>query len=160
MSFVIVPAYDRREDVAQLFTEYTEMLVEKNREFGGYLDKQNYREELLHLEQKYGPPFGRLYLAYVDGALAGCVGLRRLDAENCELKRMYVRPAFRDRHLGSTLLRRILEDAGEIGYSHILLDTLPVLDRAIEMYRRYGFYEIGSYNGSPMEGLVYLKADL
>lgn len=160
MMLEIIPAYDRKEDVAQLFTEYTSTLVEMNREFEKYLDKQNYNEELTHLEEKYGMPYGRLYAAYVEGVPAGCVGLRRIDDENCELKRLYVRPEYRDIHLGSALMLRVIGDAREIGYSHIMLDTIPVLDRAIEMYRRYGFYEIESYNGSPMDGLLYMKLDL
>lgn len=160
MELEIVPAYDRKEDIAQLFTEYTNMLVKMNPTFGKYLDKQNYNKELANLEEKYGAPAGRLYVAYVDGVPAGCVGLRRLNDENCELKRMYVRPEYRDRHLGSALMHKVIGDAGEIGYAHMMLDTLPVLERAIEMYRRYGFYEIESYNGSPMDGLLYLKLDL
>lgn len=160
MSLVIIPAYDRKEDIALLFTEYTNMLVEMNPAFGKYLDKQNYSEELNHLEEKYGMPGGRLYAAYEDGAPVGCVGLRRIDGDDCELKRMYVRPQYRDRHIGSTLMRRVIDDAREIGYSHMMLDTIPVLERAIEMYRRYGFYEIESYNGSPMDGLLYLELDL
>ena len=76
------------------------------------------------------------------------------------MKRLYVRPEFRGQDIGGSMVRQIIRDAKHIGYSHILLDTLPFLEKAIEMYKRYGFYEIPSYNGSPMEGLVYLKMDL
>lgn len=160
LDFEIVPAYERKEDIAELFTEYTDMLVELNPDFGGYLVKQNYSAELVHLEEKYGMPAGRLYVAYCGGVPAGCVGLKRIDGRDCELKRLYVRPFCRDRHLGSALLRRVTEDAREIGYSRMLLDTMPVLERAIGMYKRHGFYEIESYNGSPMDDLVYLALDL
>lgn len=116
--------------------------------------------ELKHLEQKYGLPHGRLYLAYCDDALAGCIGLRKIDEENCEMKRLYVRPEFRGQHIGNILVQKIIEDAKEIGYSHMLLDTLPFLESAIHMYKTFGFYEIESYNNSPMETSIYMKADL
>lgn len=156
----IVPAYDRGEVVRELFQEYTAMLVEEDPEFGKYLQKQNFDGEMAHLEMKYGMPYGRLYLLYVDGEPAGCIGMRKLDEENCEMKRLYIRAGYRGRNLGEKLVKRLLEDAREIGYRHMLLDTLPFLKTAISIYKRMGFYEIESYNGSPMEGLVYLKMDL
>ncbi len=160
MNIELIPAYDRVEDVRALFSEYTAMLVEGEPLFQGYLDKQHYDDELEHLEEKYGTPHGRLYLAIVDGSVAGCIGLRRIDDGFCELKRLYVRPAFRGMHLGGMLVQRIFEDARAIGYGAILLDTLPFLETAIGMYRKYGFYEIPSYNNSPMDNLVYMRRDL
>lgn len=160
MNIELVPAYGFPKEIESLFSEYTTMLVEKDPAFGGYLKLQNYDEEILHLETKYGKPDGHLYLACCDGKPAGCIGLRKLDDKNCEMKRLFVRPEFREHHIGRLLVERILADAKEIGYDHIMLDTLPVLDSAIRMYKAYGFYEIPSYNNSPMEGLVYLKYDL
>lgn len=160
MDLRLISGYTHKENVKALFAEYTDMLVERDPAFRDYLSKQNYDEEVEHLEEKYGQPYGRLYLAYIGGALAGCVALRRIDAQNCEMKRLYVRPEFRGQDIGGSMVRQIIRDAKHIGYSHILLDTLPFLEKAIEMYKRYGFYEIPSYNGSPMEGLVYLKMDL
>ena len=81
-------------------------------------------------------------------------------SESCEIKRMYVRPEFRGHHFGEIMLTKIIDDAKEIGYKYILLDTFPFLKRAIHMYKKYGFYEIPSYNGSPMENLVYMKLEL
>ena len=95
MGIKIVSAYDRAEEVRRLFEEYTDMLVENDPSFQEYLDIQNYSEETEHLEKKYGLPDGRLYLAYCDEELAGCIGLRKMDSQNCEMKRLYVRPAFR-----------------------------------------------------------------
>lgn len=160
MSVEIVPAWDRLEEVGPLFREYTEMLIAGDPAFREYLELQRYNQELDHLEAKYGPPEGRLYLADCDGELAGCVGLRRLDRENCEMKRLYVRPAFRGKRIGRLLVEKILSDAREIGYAHMLLDTLPFLESAIRMYRSYGFYEIKRYNDSPLENSVYMKLDL
>ena len=160
MSVTIVPAYHHTQEVGILFSEYTNMLIEGDSAFKGYLELQNYEEELAHLEVKYGPPDGRLYLAYWDHELAGCIGLRKLDEENCEMKRLYVRKQFRGRHIGGILTQKIIEDAREIGYSHMLLDTLPFLKSAVQMYKRFGFYEIDSYNNSPMKTLIYMKLDL
>ena len=118
------------------------------------------KEELEHLEQKYGLPEGRLYLAYWNGKLAGCIGLRRIDRENCEMKRLYVRQEFRGHQIGRRLIERILEDANEMGYTYMLLDTLPFLKSALRLYRSCRFYEISSYNDSPMDTSIYMKRDL
>ena len=160
MELKIAPAYDNTQAVEALFSEYTNMLIEGDSTFQEYLELQNYDEELKHLEQKYGLPYGRLYLAYCDDALAGCIGLRKIDEKNCEVKRLYVRPEFRGQHIGNILVQKIIEDAGEIGYSHMLLDTLPFLESAIHLYKAFGFYEIESYNNSPMETSIYMKRDL
>ena len=105
-------------------------------------------------------PEGRLYLAYCGGQLAGCIGLRKINDVRCEMKRLYVRPEFRGKCIGSMLIQKIIEDAKEIGYQHMLLDTLPFLESAVHMYKKWGFYEIESYNDSPMETSVYMRLDL
>ena len=156
----IVSAYDRAEEISRLFSEYTDMLIENDRSFQKYLDIQNYSEEVEHLESKYGLPDGRLYLAYYDDEVAGCIGLRKIDSQNCEMKRLYVRQKFRGRKIGNLLVEKIIDDAKKIGYSYMLLDTLPFLESAIHMYKRYGFYEIDSYNDSPMDTSIYMKLDL
>ena len=132
----IIPAYAYPQAVKALFTEYTDMLIAGDSSFQEYLAIQNYDEEIKHLEDKYGMPFGRLYLAYCDGKLAGCIGLRKIDESRCEMKRLYVRPQF------------------------MLLDTLPFLKSAILLYRELGFYEIPAYNDSPMENAIYMRRDL
>ena len=115
---------------------------------------------LENLEDKYGLPYGRLYLAFCDEKLAGCIALRKIDDENCEMKRLYVKPDFRGKKIGNILVERIIEDAKSIGYKHILLDTFPFLETAIKLYKKLGFYEIESYNNNPMDNLIYLKYDL
>ena len=80
--------------------------------------------------------------------------------QNCEMKRLYVRPKFRGQKIGNLLVEKIINDAKKIGYSHMLLDTLPFLKSAIHMYKKYGFYEINSYNDSPMDTSIYMKLDL
>lgn len=147
-------------DVGALFSEYTQMLIAGDPAFRDYLAIQNYDGELTHLEQKYGRPEGRLYLADWDGKLAGCIGLRNLDGTRCEMKRLYVRPAFRGHHIAQTLVEQVLQDARETGYQSMLLDTLPFLDGALHLYRKLGFYEIPCYNDSPMENSIYMQIDL
>ncbi len=160
MSIELVEAYTHKEEVKALFNEYTQMLIDGDSNFKDYLELQNYDHELEDLEDKYGLPYGRLYLAFYDGVLAGCIGLRKLDNENCEMKRLYVKPQFRGKKIASFLVKNIIEEARKIGYKYILLDTLPFLETAINMYKKYGFYEIPSYNNSPMDNLIYLKYDL
>jgi len=160
MNLEFIPAYEHRDAIRVLFSEYTDMLVKGEPAFAKYLVKQNYEAEVEHPEAKYGMPGGRLYLAWCDGALAGCFAIRKIDEEYCEIKRLYVRPAFRGHHIGNAMLDRIVSDARSIGYRAILLDTLPFLKTAIDMYHAYGFYDIPSYNNSPMENLLYMRYDL
>lgn len=160
MAVTLVSAYSHSQEVEELFSEYTDMLIQNDPSFQQYLTIQNYDEELKHLESKYGLPEGRLYLAYSDEQLAGCIGLKKIDNESCEMKRLYVRPQLRGKKIGDILIRQVLKDAKEIGYKHMLLDTLPFLESAIHMYKKYGFYEIECYNDSPMESSIYMKLDL
>ena len=136
------------------------MLLERQPDFAGYLAQQSYHSEVDRLREKYGPPEGRLYLARVDGAVAGSIALRKLDDGSCEVKRLYVRPAFRERGLARRLVKQILADAREIGYRRIYLDTFPFLWQAIRLYQSFGFYETESYNNTPMDSLIYLCLDL
>ena len=108
---VIEPAYNALSDVRALFEAYTAMLVTHDPAFQIYLDIQHYADELRAPAAKYAPPDGRLYLARVDGRAAGCIALRRLDGERCEMKRLYVQPQYRGRGLARQLIRRITEDA-------------------------------------------------
>ena len=156
----LVYAYDHPLEVGELFKEYTDMLIEGDSTFADYLSIQNYDEELKHLEVKYGMPEGRLYLAYFEGKLAGCIGLRKIDTQNCEMKRLYVRPSFRGKKIGGFLVEKIIADAKEIGYTYMLLDTLPFLESACAIYQKVGFCEIPSYNDSPMDASIFMKLDL
>lgn len=160
MDIKLVSAYSHKEEVKALFSEYTNMLIAGDPSFEEYLKLQNYDEELEHLEMKYGMPTGRLLLAYCDNELAGCIGLKKIDSANCEMKRLYIRPQFRGKHIGDYLVKEIIKAAKEIGYSYMLLDTLPFLQNAVHMYKKYGFYEIESYNNNPIHNSIYMKLDL
>lgn len=157
MALELIPAYDRQDEVRELFTEYTRMLVELDPKFQKSLDEQNYDEELEHLEDKYGLPGGRLYLAWWDGELAGCVGMKQLDNKTGELKRLYVRPAFRGQHLGRKLVERIIEDARSLGYTCLKLDTMPELVSARHMYESMGFKLTERYNNSPLDTTIFME---
>ena len=138
MDIKIIPAYDYTQEIRELFSEYTDMLTNSDSAFKEYLEIQNYDDELEHLKDKYGMPAGRLYLAYCGGKTAGCIGLKKLDEDNCEMKRLYVRPEFRGRKIGGLLIQKTIADAKTIGYKHMLLDTLPFLESAVHMYKKWG----------------------
>lgn len=160
MSVEIRLAYNDTERVKELFDEYTNMLIESNSDFKAYLELQNYSGELDDLNEKYGIPKGRLYIAFFDNQLAGCIALRSINDKCCEMKRLYVRPQFRGKKIAKSLIELIINDSKEMGYSYMLLDTLPFLRDAIEIYKKFGFYEIPQYNDSPIKGTVFLKKDL
>jgi ribosomal protein S18 acetylase RimI-like enzyme len=122
---------------------------------------QGFDHELSNLPGDYAPPKGRLLLALVDGKSAGVIGLRPLDGDICEMKRLYVRPEFRGYKLGRQLANHVVEEAKKIGYVHMRLDS--VADRmqaAIAMYRDMGFKEIAPYRENPMPSVVYMELDL
>ena len=113
--------------------------------------------EIAHLEDKYGPPRGRFYLLYLNGELAGCVGMKPLDETCAELKRLYIRPEYRGKKRGEYLIRRILSDAKQEGYQYVRLDTLPPLKTALELYRRIGFYEIPAYYDCLIPETIFME---
>ncbi|MGN0145013.1 MAG: GNAT family N-acetyltransferase [Clostridium sp.] len=160
MKIEIKPAYNDTLEIKKLFQEYTDMLVRNDSNFAKYLEIQNYDSELEHLEAKYGLPYGRLYIVKAENKIAGCIGLRKIDDENCEMKRLYVKPEFRGHKIANKLITLIIDDAKKIGYKHMLLDTLPFLKEAIYLYKKFGFYEIEKYNSSPMDTSIYMKLDL
>lgn len=160
MNISIDLAYEQEEIVRKLFLEYTKMLIDNDKTFGEYLKLQSYDRELNNLKEKYGLPFGRLYLAYMDNEVAGCIALKRIDKNNCEMKRLYVKEKYRGKKIASKLVDKIIEDAKFIGYKYMLLDTLPFLKSAINLYKQKGFYEISAYNDSPMNTSIFMKLDL
>jgi GNAT superfamily N-acetyltransferase len=125
---------------------------------------QGFEQELESLPGDYATPGGVLLLAYVDGTLAGCGGFRPLfDADYpnaCEMKRLYVRRAFRRFGLGRTLAQALIDRATEAGHSSMLLDTLDEMESARGLYESLGFVEIPPYYFNPIPGAHYLKVDL
>jgi len=137
----------------ELFREYAESLPFD-------LDFQDFKEELTHIDSHYAPPRGRLYITLVDGEPAGCVALRYFEDGVCEMKRLYVRPAFRGRDIGRQLAETIIEAAREIGYDYMRLDTVPAMQAANQLYVKLGFKPIAAYRYNPVEGAIYLELRL
>ena len=125
---------------------------------------QNFEAELAELPGEYRAPQGQLLLALVDGELAACGAMRSLRdvdyANACEMKRLFVRPAFRRFGLGRILAQSLLDEARRAGYSAMLLDTLDDMEAARGLYGTLGFEEIPPYYFNPIAGAHYLKADL
>lgn len=140
-------------EVRDIFREYQESL-------GFDLCFQNFEEEIDDLPGKYAPPRGRLFLAINNEEVAGCAALRPFQGEQCELKRLYVRPQYRGQKLGKLLVKKVINAAREIGYNQILLDTMPVMAKAQDLYRSLGFYETEEYRYNPIAGATYMCLDL
>ena len=125
---------------------------------------QGFAQELDNLPGDYATPQGALLLALVDGAPAGCCAMRALynsDHLNaCEMKRLFVRPAFRGFGLGRLLVERILAAGQMAGYTTMLLDTLSDMEAARALYQEVGFVEIAPYYHNPIPGAHYLKVEL
>jgi putative acetyltransferase len=139
------------EQVRKLFLEYADSL-------GFSLNFQGFDEELKNLPGSYAPPAGRLLLGYCHNQPAGCVALRPIDPQICEMKRLYVRPSFRGKRLGQMLVDRVIVEARAIGYERMRLDTIESSMRdAIGLYRRRGFREIAPYRSNPIAGALYLE---
>ncbi len=136
-----------------------DMLLRESPGFRADLDIQHYETEFQSLESKYAPPDGRLYPARADGQSAGCIALRKLDRDICELKHLYVRPAFRGQGTAPALVCQLLEDTRAIvGYRR--MRPLPFLREAVALHRKIGFTDIPCYNNSPMAETISLQLEL
>lgn len=124
------------------------------------LSFQDFAGELKRLPGDYAPPGGALFLAWSEAMPAGCIAVRRIDDGDCEMKRLYVRDAFRGLSAGERLAREAIEWARAAGYRRMLLDTLPAMRSAHRLYERLGFAEIPAYRFNPVEGARYMALDL
>jgi len=141
------------EQVRDLFVEYSNSL-----EFD--LSFQDFQKELNGLPGDYAAPSGRLLLGFYDSDPAGCVALRRLSDEICEMKRLFVRPQCRGLGIGKALATKVIEGAREIVYRTMRLDTVPAMQTAIALYVSLGFREIEPYRYNPIEGAKFMELTL
>lgn len=137
-----------------LFREYEAWL-------GMDLCFQGFEAELAELPGKYAKPDGRLYLAYSDEMLAGCIALRKIGDGICEMKRLFVRDEFRGKRIGIKLIEKLIGDAKQIGYKKMRLDTYPPkMGKAVRIYESHGFIEIPPYYDNPHEGVLFMELEL
>jgi putative acetyltransferase len=134
--------------IRKLFMEYAAWLGED-------LCFQGFEGELARFPGDYVAPRGALFIAKSNGEAAGCVALRPLDATTGEVKRLYVRPAYRGTGLGVRLAQQVLDTARSAGYERLVLDTLQKMDSAQRLYRRLGFEPIPAYYYNPIPGALY-----
>ena len=144
---------------AEQIAQVRELFEEYWASFGFTPCFQNFGAELAGLPGEYQPPGGRLALALVDGQPAGCVALRRLDAERCEFKRLYVRPQFRGGGRGRQLLDWVIAEAKAAGYRQAVGDTMPAMAQALAMYERAGFERTAPYSDHPTPGAIFLRLE-
>ena len=154
MKFVQAQSPEEIEIARGLFREYAAGLKID-------LCFQNFDQEVDGLPGNYAPPLGRLLLAIVDDQVAGCIALRPFGDDDCEMKRLYVRPEFRGQGLGKRLVTTLIDAARQVGYERMLLDTLPgKMDEAIALYRSLSFREIAPYYHNPVAGALFMELRL
>jgi putative acetyltransferase len=153
MKIAAVESAGQLAQVRTLFEEYWAS-------FGFTPCFQNFGGEVKGLPGAYTPPGGRLALATMDDEPAGCAALKRFDERRAEAKRLYVRPQYRGTGLGRALLDWVIAEARAAGYREIVGDTMPVMERALEMYRRMGFEITGPYAADPTPGAIFLRLKL
>ena len=155
MSDTVISPFAERdlEPVRRLFQEYADSLSVD-------LAFQSFDDEVAGLPGRYAPPTGALLVARVDEEQIGCVALRAIDIETCELKRLFVHPTRRGGGVGLLLLESAIAEARRLGYRHLRLDTIPGMERAQELYERFGFHDIPPYTTNPVAGARFLELEL
>jgi putative acetyltransferase len=142
------------EQARKLFREY-EAWIDLNLCFQGF------EEEVANLPGKYAAPEGRLFLAFADGRLAGCIALRKLETGVCEMKRLFVKENARGQKIGIALIEKLIEEARKIGYEKMRLDTFPPkMGKAVGLYETYGFREIPAYYPNPYGDTLFMELAL
>src|SRR5256885_14840444 len=144
---------DDRATIEALFREYVASLAED-------ISFQNVDDELSMLPGKYARPGGVVLIARAGAASAGAIAYRMVEPGVCEMKRLYVRPAFRGSGLGRELANELIEDARLHGYRTMLLDTLASMQSARALYRDLGFVPVAPYYDNPLPGVMYMALQL
>ena len=141
------------DEVKKLIKEYYHRL-------GRDLSFQNIEAELDDPAVRYSPPQGELLVALENDEVLGMVAYHRLTSKRCEMKRLYLTPNARGRHLGERLVETIIDHAKDSGYEEMVLDTIKPLKAAVSLYRKYGFEECEAYYDNPMEDVIYMRKKL
>lgn len=139
--------------IRQLFRDY-------ENELGENLCFQSFEEELKDPLKKYAPPRGAIFIAYYNNEVAGCIALYPLNEEECEMKRLYIKPVFRKHGLAQQLVDVLLAHANGQGFAKMKLDTLEKLQPAIALYKKNGFAETTAYYENPLPTVVYMEKKL
>ena len=151
--FLHVTEGEMIEVIRKLFLEYARSLEID-------LDFQDFETELNTLPGKYQPPDGALILALVEGREAGCIALRKISKDICEMKRLYIREKYRGLGLGKKLVGMIIDEAVNKNYQYMMLDTLPTMKSAQSLYLSFGFYDIEPYVYNPIQGTRFMELKL
>jgi len=141
------------ENGKRLFQQYIQSLDFE-------LNFQDVNRELKEIATEYNYPTGVLLLIYDGDQAIACAGVRKIDTHIAELKRMFVDPAYRGHQLGQQLLQMAIDEARQLGYHSIRLDTVPQMRSAIKLYKAAGFYEIEPYRFNPIPGAIYMEKKL
>lgn len=139
--------------VRSMFSEYVSSL-------GIDLSFQDIDRELAALPGEYSPPSGCILLAREGSDIVGCVALRRISEDFCEMKRLYVKPAYRGKRIGKKLAESVMLEAKDRGFRQMKLDTLPSMREALRLYESLGFKKTEPYRYNPVEGAVFMQFDL
>ena len=140
--------------IRDLFREYEKELDED-------ICFQSFDDELKDPLKKYGPPSGDLILAYWEDEIAGCIALTGMkESGACEMKRLFVKPSFRQNKIGKILVEELLSSAKEKNYEKMRLDTFLKLQAAVHLYQQFGFENISAYYHNPFPGVVYMEKQL
>ncbi|MDR3628640.1 MAG: GNAT family N-acetyltransferase [Ignavibacteriaceae bacterium] len=153
IKFIKAASPDEIEKVRKLFREYADSLEFK-------LDFQNFEEEVNNLPGEYAAPEGKLYIALFNDDSAGCIALRKIDKDTCEMKRLFVLPKYRGLNIGKALTEILITEAKRTGYKFMRLDTVFTMLSARRIYEEFGFKEIPPYRYNPVEGAIYMELNL
>jgi len=137
-----------------------ELIIEYIRRLGRDLTFQNIDEELKNLAERYTPPNGKLLIALEDAEVLGMIAYHKYSETCCEMKRLYVRPAYRGRKIGEKLIEELIRRAKQAGYQEMILDTIVPLQSAIYLYKKFGFTECEAYYCNPMPDVLYFRKKL
>ena len=150
IDYIIAVSDENYQTAAILFKEYAEAINID-------LQFQHFAEELINLKKMYGHPDGGIILCKENETPIGCVAIRRIDSNIAELKRMFIQPAFQNKGIGKELMKCAITLAKECGYQKVRLDTLDYMLPAINLYKKFGFYEILPYYFNPITSAVFFE---